>query len=125
MSVILLCDDNLPFAESLAAVLTALGHTPYIAPTALAAQLLVEAHRPDAVLLDLVLPANGAPEFLRWLRGRPETASVPVCISSGLPPERTGLFDGEPNVKVVTKPADTRDILRALGLPDPRRESER
>jgi CheY-like chemotaxis protein len=38
--------------------------------------------RPAAMLLDVAMPRMGGREVLRRLRGRPELASLPVCIVS-------------------------------------------
>ena len=45
---------------------------------------LALAHRPDVVLLDLVMPEVDGVVFLRRLRGEPSLAATPVIVVSGL-----------------------------------------
>jgi twitching motility two-component system response regulator PilH len=46
---------------------------------------MARAHKPDLVVLDLMLPKLPGYEVLRELRSRPETANIPVMIVSSLP----------------------------------------
>jgi DNA-binding response OmpR family regulator len=46
---------------------------------------LAQEHKPDLVILDLMLPKLSGREVLRALRSRPETASIPVMIVTSLP----------------------------------------
>jgi DNA-binding response OmpR family regulator len=114
---VLIVEDNVAQAESLALLLRAYGHAAYHAPTAVGARLLAETHPPDAVILDLVLPGDGARELIDWLRSRPATENVPVAVTTGLPAERAAEFEGLPWVTVLTKPFEVADLLAALGLP--------
>ena len=42
-------------------------------------------HKPDLVVLDMMLPKLSGPEVLRAIRSNPETASIPVMVLWGLP----------------------------------------
>ena len=42
-------------------------------------------HKPDLVVLDMMLPRLSGPDVLRAIRSNPETASIPVMVLSGLP----------------------------------------
>jgi CheY-like chemotaxis protein len=44
---------------------------------------LARTHRPQLVLLDLHLPDMGGADVVAWLRHDPETAEIPVVITSG------------------------------------------
>ena len=41
---------------------------------------LAEAEKPDAILLDVMMPGMDGPETLNQLRARPSTASIPVIF---------------------------------------------
>ena len=55
-----------------------------------------QAHVPDLILLDMLLPKLGGPELLRALKNNPATAEIPVVVLSSLPQknETTLLKDG-------------------------------
>jgi DNA-binding response OmpR family regulator len=46
---------------------------------------LARQHKPDLVVLDLMLPKLSGRDVLRELRSSPDTASIPVMIVSSLP----------------------------------------
>jgi DNA-binding response OmpR family regulator len=74
--------------------------------------LFVDLHRPDAVILDLMMPDVDGGRVLAQMRGRPETKGLPVIIVTGkadLSPELRQLA-GEGNV--IPKPFDP-DVLVA------------
>lgn len=117
---ILIVEDCVDQAENLAFILRQMGHAAYHSPTALGGRAVAEVHPPDAVLLDLVLPGGGSRDFLAWLRGRPETAGVPVVVTTGLPGRETADLRGLPGVTVLTKPVDVPVLLGALGVEGPK-----
>jgi len=49
---------------------------------------MARAHRPDLILLDLILPRRHGFEVLRILRDEPATARTPVIVLSNLGQER-------------------------------------
>lgn len=78
---------------------------------------LLARHRPDAVVLDLLMPDMGGERMLAELRASPETRRTPVVLVTGkseVPPEVLGLV-GPRNV--VPKPFDPDDLVeRVAGL---------
>lgn len=74
-------------------------------------------HRPDVVILDLVLGGHNGVEFLYEFRSYPEWLTVPIIIYSGLPPEE--LSGTEPALAELTigayhyKPATSLQQLAA------------
>ena len=73
--------------------------------------LMLDMHRPDAVILDLMMPDVGGERMLTQLRATPETRQVPVVIITGKPevaPEVIGLV-GEENF--FAKPFDTDQLI--------------
>jgi CheY-like chemotaxis protein len=51
---------------------------------------LIEAHRPDLVLLDLVMPEMGGEEVLAHLADEPELQDIPTIVISGAGPDQLG-----------------------------------
>jgi DNA-binding response OmpR family regulator len=82
MAMILIVEDDGLVAGQMARTMRQAGHTPVLARDARSA--LEEAlARPDAILLDLGLPDLPGEELLRLLKGRPETARIPVLVITG------------------------------------------
>lgn len=76
--------------------------------------LLLEMHRPDAVVLDLMMPDVGGERMLAQLRATPETKGTPVVIITGKPevaPEVIGLVGKE---NFFPKPFDPDAVVARL-----------
>jgi PAS domain S-box-containing protein len=79
---LLVVDDNVDAATTLAMLLEAAGHEVYIEHESLRALELARSARPDACLLDIGLPDIDGNELARRLRAQPETAhSVLIAVS--------------------------------------------
>jgi CheY-like chemotaxis protein len=81
---ILIVDDDPMFREVVRMRLSAAGYQTLAAAGADAGWELAKAHRPDVILLDLVMPEVDGVTFLRRLRSDPALASTPVVVVSGL-----------------------------------------
>jgi DNA-binding response OmpR family regulator len=79
--------------------------------------LLLDIHKPDAVVLDLMMPDVGGERMLAQLRATPETKRTPVVIITGKPevaPEVIGLVGKE---NFFPKPFDPDALIeRVKGL---------
>jgi DNA-binding response OmpR family regulator len=76
--------------------------------------LLLEMHRPDAVVLDLMMPDVGGERMLAQLRATEETKRTPVVIITGKPevaPEVIGLVGKE---NFFPKPFDPDAVVARL-----------
>jgi DNA-binding response OmpR family regulator len=76
--------------------------------------LLLEMHRPDAVVLDLMMPDVGGERMLAQLRTAPETKRTPVVIITGKPevaPEVIGMVGRE---NFFPKPFDPDAVISRL-----------
>ncbi|HUJ00725.1 MAG TPA: ATP-binding protein [Usitatibacter sp.] len=80
---ILLADDNVDFARSLAEVLERHGHEVRVAYDGEAALREVESFRPDFAFLDIGMPKVHGYELARRLRERPETAGCVLVAVTG------------------------------------------
>lgn len=72
---------------------------------------LLDRHRPDAVILDLMMPDVGGETVLTELRAAPATERIPVVVVSGKPevgPEVIALVGKE---NFVVKPFDPETLV--------------
>jgi len=80
---ILVVDDNIDAAESLALLLALEGHDVKFALDGPAALALASDFQPEAVLLDIGLPGMDGYEVARKLRERPETREALIVAITG------------------------------------------
>ncbi len=76
--------------------------------------LLLEMEKPDAVVLDLMMPDVGGERMLAQLRSAPETKRTPVVIITGKPevaPEVIGLVGRE---NFFPKPFDPDAVIARI-----------
>ena len=112
---VMIVDDNVDSAESLAALLVMNGHTVERVNDGHAAVAAAIAFAPDAVLLDISLPGIDGFEVLRRLRAAPqlERATIVAATGYGRDEDRArclaGGFDGH-----LTKPVDLPELERLL-----------
>jgi DNA-binding response OmpR family regulator len=114
---ILVVDDEPMVRDTLAQVLTDEGYMVDIAVDGEDALDCVHAARPDAILLDLMMPGMNGRQFLQALRTDPDPAyqHVPVLIMTavhGLEVNLASIGASE----VVEKPFDVDDLLNKVAL---------
>src|SRR4030095_2488897 len=80
---LLVVDDEVDAADSLALLLRLSGYEAVVAYSGLTALLVAVEHGPSAVILDLSLPGMDGYELARSLREHPQLASVPLIALSG------------------------------------------
>ncbi len=117
---VLLVDDNAELSELTAALLEEQGITVWTAEGADSAAERLADGRPDAVIVDLVMPGVHGLQLLIDLRGHPECAELPAIIISALPPGETrdraeALVRAMGSADFIDKPATTRQLIVALG----------
>src|SRR5436190_20549175 len=78
MHTILIVDDTDSARELLARLLRKQGYQTVCAADGLEALAAVESHRPDLILLDIMMPVMDGVEFLRHLRHDPQRSGLPV-----------------------------------------------
>jgi CheY-like chemotaxis protein len=81
---ILLVDDSKPILHENARVLQKAGYEVICAEDGEAALKLAREHKPDLILLDMILPKLSGPEVLDRLKRDKDTARIPVVVLSGL-----------------------------------------
>jgi DNA-binding response OmpR family regulator len=112
---ILIADDEPNIVAAVEFLLQRRGYEVQVARTGEQALQLVEASRPDLVLLDVMMPVKSGYEVCRRLRERPEWRDIRIIMLSakGRDAEVTkGLALGAD--AYVTKPFSTRDLMTKI-----------
>lgn len=113
---VLVLEDDVMQAESLALLLKDYGHVTFLAGDGVQAEAEVRVHHIDAAVLDVVTPSMDTVPFLAWLRGQPEMGKIPVVLITGLDLSHLGSLVMTPGVKVLRKPYEVSELLTALGV---------
>jgi DNA-binding response OmpR family regulator len=112
---VLVVDDEPMVRETLGQFLSDEGYVVDLAVDGEAALERVHAARPDAILLDLMMPGMNGRQFLQALRDQPAFESVPVLIMTavhGLEVNLATLGASE----VVEKPFNVEELLNKVAL---------
>jgi len=115
MATILVVEDTLTEAEIITATLRKAGFTAIAAVSSEDAKVKIGNQKPDAIVLDVVLPGISGFEFCRELKDNPNTASIPVVLCTTKNTEMDkfwGLRQGASSF--VAKPIDEVELLRAV-----------
>lgn len=112
---ILVVDDNVDAAESLATVLQLLGHTAETVFTATAALAYVDTTIPDLVIADIGLPDLTGYELAEAFRLRPQMADVVLVALTGWGSDEHRRRSADSGFDYhLTKPVETEVLLRIL-----------
>ena len=84
LTTILLVDDSILLRAANAAILTRAGYTVLTAGDGEEALEVVQQHRPDLVILDLMMPKLGGEQVLQALRKDATTKYIPVIVLTSL-----------------------------------------
>jgi len=112
---LLIADDLVDSADSLALLMRYAGHEVEIAYDGEAALRLAETQRPDAVILDIQMPKLNGYEVCRRIREQPWGRQMFLIALTGCGEEETGKrvndagFDHQ-----ITKPVDPQNLARLL-----------
>jgi len=108
-------DDSATDRHILAEMLAGGGYVVSAVASAEEAQARVPAERPDAILMDIVMPGKNGFEATRELRASDATRGIPVivCTSKSQPTDRIwALRQGARDVLV--KPVQREQLLQAI-----------
>jgi CheY-like chemotaxis protein len=112
---ILVVDDNVDAANSLALVLRTLGHEVFVAHDGRSALAELSRIRPDIALLDIAMPGMTGYEVARQVRARLGAAVRIVALTGfGLAEDRARAIEAGFDQHIV-KPADTAFLRSLLG----------
>jgi two-component system, chemotaxis family, response regulator PixH len=115
MATILVVDDTLTEVEILTRTLQAAGFNTVTAYSSEDAKVKISQQKPDAIVLDIVLPGESGFELCRELKGNPETAGIPIILcstKSGEMDKFWGLKQGASSY--LTKPIVGEDLIRTM-----------
>jgi DNA-binding response OmpR family regulator len=119
---ILVVDDDPMLRSSVARILEDEGYTVDHATDGLDALARISERRPDAILLDVLMPRMNGKQLLAALRGDASTAEIPVVVMTTVTgiegPQTLGASD------YVEKPFDVDELLNKLALALYRAHSE-
>jgi two-component system response regulator MtrA len=106
---ILLVEDDAALAFTMTDVLDSSGYAVLLAGTGAAARSQVEQHRPDLIILDLVLPDEDGLVLCSVLKG---LASVPILVCSATQRRRDAFLSLKLGADdFIAKPFDVYDLL--------------
>ena len=80
MATVLIVDDNVDICRVMARLVRAMGHAADVVSGGQEAIDYLAVHRPDAVILDFMMPRVDGLDVLRAVRQSPRTADVPVIM---------------------------------------------
>lgn len=113
---VLVVDDDEKIRKMLTFLLTAKGYAVDSAPDGKKALAFMETHRPNLVILDLMMPFMDGFEVCETLRSKGALEKIPVIVLSAYPFSdeinkllKCGVYD------FVSKPFTSSDLLRKAG----------
>jgi CheY-like chemotaxis protein len=113
--VVLVADDNVDAAESLAAWLGACGFRVHVARDGIEAMKLANGVRPHIAVLDIAMPGATGHEVARWIREHDWGRSMRLVALSAWGTEEMRRLSREAGINVhLTKPAAAAEIIHAL-----------
>jgi DNA-binding response OmpR family regulator len=112
---VLVVDDEPMVRETLGQVLTDEGYVVDLAIDGESALERVHAARPDAILLDLMMPGMNGRQFLQALRDEPAYTDVPVLIMTAVHGLEVNLATIGAS-EVVEKPFNVDELLNKVAL---------
>jgi two-component system, chemotaxis family, response regulator PixH len=115
MAIVLVVEDTLTHAEIMAGTLRQAGYSTISVTSGEDARLKIDEQKPDAIVLDVVLPGESGFELCRDLKKNPETRNIPVILCSTKNTEIDrfwGIKQGADSY--LAKPFAGEELLRAL-----------
>ncbi len=112
---ILVVDDEPPIVRLMEFILARQGHEMLVAVNGEQALEKIRAHKPDLVLLDIMMPRIDGYEVARQVRADPETATLPIIMLSAKAQEddiRKGVDIGVD--EYITKPFSPEHLVHVV-----------
>jgi CheY-like chemotaxis protein/anti-sigma regulatory factor (Ser/Thr protein kinase) len=109
---VLIIDDEPAARAIIAKALSEAGLSPIEAASGAEGIKAARAHRPAAIILDIIMPHQDGWSVLRALKGDKELCEIPVILATILADRELGLSLGA--VEYLTKPIDTDKLIRTI-----------
>ena len=107
MARILVIEDDDTLRRGIAMMLSTRGHAATEAPDAHVGAACARSQSPDLIIVDVQMPAGGAPMLLQTLDAQPLLAKIPVIFISGMPAQNLRQwFPDTPSRRTHSKPID-------------------
>jgi CheY-like chemotaxis protein len=121
LKTILFADDSDLLRDYMRSLLESEGISILVAEDGLAAVRMARERRPDAIVMDLLMPHLDGLSALLQLKNDEGTRGIPVLLISGMPSEEVGrLAEGYGAAGFLAKPFRLNELVAALhGLLDP------
>ncbi|MFN4066842.1 MAG: response regulator [Thermosynechococcus sp.] len=115
MKQVLVVEDSRTAQRMLVSILERLGHQVHLAPTAEKAMEWLVTHRPDLIVLDIVMPGTNGLELCREVRANPLLKTVPIifCSSKDQDFDRFWALRQGGNA-YITKPFEPEDLIETI-----------
>ena len=112
---VLVADDEPNIVTALEFLLQRNGHEVYIARDGDVALRLVDEHRPDLVLLDVMMPLKSGYEVCQRIRERPDWRHIKIVMltAKGRDVEVTGALSIGADLH-ITKPFSTQELIARI-----------
>ncbi|OGO17569.1 MAG: hypothetical protein A2Z15_08490 [Chloroflexi bacterium RBG_16_50_11] len=81
---VLVVDDDKSLVKSVKYHLEHRGYSTYVAYDGKQALEMVESHRPDCIVLDIIMPNMDGYEVIKTLKANPETANIRIVLVTGI-----------------------------------------
>lgn len=117
MTTILVVEDTASQAEIITGTLKTAGFVTVWVGSSEEARMKIEQQKPDAIVMDVVLPGASGFELCRELKDNPTTKDIPVVLCSTKSSEMDkfwGMKQGA--ASYITKPIDAAELLKAVQL---------
>lgn len=112
---VLIADDELRLRKVIALYMSKCGYEIIEAGNGEAAVELAKEHKPDAVIMDVMMPAMTGLEATAALRKLPEFSDIPIILLTANASEddiKAGLAAGA--TKYVTKPFSPKELVETI-----------
>ncbi|PVZ15547.1 MULTISPECIES: twitching motility response regulator PilH [unclassified Pseudomonas] len=115
MARILIVDDSATELHKLTDILEKHGHQVLKADNGADGVALARQEKPDAVLMDIVMPGLNGFQATRQLAKDPATSAIPVIIITAKDQETDKVWGTRQGAReYITKPLEEDDLLRTL-----------
>jgi CheY-like chemotaxis protein len=119
---VLVADDDPVMSALLSEGLRANGHSVVLAQDAMQVLMVAQKAQPDAIILDINMPAGSGLNALRRLKTNSKTASIPILVLTGVTdPQLPTTVRALGAVAFLSKPVNPQVLLdeltRAVGGP--------
>lgn len=112
---VLLIDDNLNLTMLLSRALTKVGFEPFVENNSFQSMEAIRRHKPDLLVLDVMMPGKDGAAVLAELRMDSEWGSLPVILLTALAQEAQSIANiGGRACTVMGKPVELADLAETI-----------